>query len=190
MADGRVRFESRPVRTGGTVRGRVLLVPGAGYSVDNPLLYWAATALEEDGWQINAIRWDVSGLDGDAAAFVEATIDQLARQSPLAASTVVVAKSLGTFAAPWAAVHDIPAVWLTPLLTEPTIVEAIEGTTAPTLLIGGTRDSWWRALPSRPNVSVIEIEGADHSLQRDRWADSIAVVTDVTRAVQTFCADI
>jgi hypothetical protein len=78
--------------------------------------------------------------------------------------TVAVGKSLGSIAA---TLVPGPAVWLTPLLTEPEIVEALAATDAPTLLVGSRADPTWADgnVPDNPSLEMLELDGLDHSLQ-------------------------
>lgn len=112
------------------------------------------------------------------------------RQAPAAERTLVVGKSLGTHAAGWAAVHRYPSVWLTPLLTESPIRDAIANSTNPTLAIGGSRDPWWGPLPLRDGLETEEIDGADHALHLPDWRDSTRVLRDVTARIERFAAQI
>ena len=73
--------------------------------------------------------------------------------------SLVVGKSMATFAA---AVVDAPAIWLTPLLHEPQVREAIH---APALVVGGTADPSWDGEAARSlGVEVLELEGVHHGL--------------------------
>lgn len=36
--------------------GRVLVLPGRGYTVDHPLLFWACQVLADLGWHVDAVR--------------------------------------------------------------------------------------------------------------------------------------
>ncbi|MGH3264836.1 MAG: hypothetical protein ACRDNS_22920, partial [Trebonia sp.] len=97
-------------------------------------------------------------------------------------------KSLGTLAASVAADRALPAVWFTPLLTEPQVPEALRRATAPFLLIGGTADDWWDGDVARSvTPHVVEISGADHGLfAPGPLKESAAVLAEVSTAVERF----
>src|SRR3569833_574888 len=122
-----------------------ILVPDAVYTVQGPLLDLADHALQNRRAPVEPISWTVPyGLvrSGQAEPFVRAHVASALERSP-SDRPVIIAKSLGSFAAALAAEAELPAIWLTPLLTEPTGAEAIRSGTAPTLLIGGTGDKFW-----------------------------------------------
>ncbi|MDO3705417.1 alpha/beta hydrolase [Micromonospora sp. C28SCA-DRY-2] len=147
---------------------RAVLIPGRGYDTRFPLFLYLGEALRRAGFALHAISWQVpEGLapDRDGA---DAAVDWVTGQ---VASTLtgrmelLVGKSLGTFAAPLAADRGLPAVWLTPLLHLPAVVDALDRATAPFLLVGGTADpSWDGAVARRLTPHLVEIDQADHAL--------------------------
>ncbi len=46
--------------------------------------------------------------------------------------------------APEVSERGLPAVWLTPLLSEASVIAGLARATRPTLLVGGTADAAWR----------------------------------------------
>jgi len=103
-------------------------------------------------------------------------------------SPLLIAKSLGTNAAPLAAERALPAVWLTPLLAVPWVAAALARATAPLLLVGGTADEVWDgALARRLSPHVLEVEGADHGMYvPGPLTDSMAVLGRLVVAVDEF----
>jgi hypothetical protein len=101
---------------------------------------------------------------------------------------LLIGKSLGSLAAPVAAERVLPAVWLTPLLTEPWVAPAMSRAIAPILLVGGTADRWWDgALARSLTPHVLEVEGADHNMDvPGPLTDSIAVLARVAVAMEQF----
>ena len=122
-----------------------VLLPGVNYSVQAPLLYWCATLLAERGWHVQAVEWAV---DDEARAhplpFVEQAAAEAFDASPPTSRRLIVAKSFGTYALPWARSAGIAGVWLTPLLSEEPVCEALRWATAADLAIGGELDAFWR----------------------------------------------
>jgi hypothetical protein len=173
--------------------GRALVLPGRAYTVDHPLLYWTCQVLAGAGWQITAARWEI-----DAAAlaepdtFVERAADELDRVAPPAPCTLVVAKSFGTRAAGWASERALPAVWLTPLLTEPRVVQALSDSPAPGLLVGGSVDELWSSTAAHAiGMDVLEVPDADHALHvTGDWRASVEALRQVLQAVEAFAAQV
>jgi len=112
---------------------------------------------------------------------------------PTDGRALLVGKSLGTCAAPLAAERRIPAIWLTPVLGVPAVVQAIAANPAPQLLVGGSADDLWDSTVARglesPTRTVVEIPDADHimTLPGDvvRGAE---MHVDVVRAVDSWLA--
>jgi predicted alpha/beta-hydrolase family hydrolase len=150
--------------------GTALLVPGRGYPPQAPLLFFTGIALLQHGWRVEHHWWDPPAHESDerTAAWVRGEVDGAL---PADRRTLLVGKSLGTWAAPLAAERQLPAIWLTPILGVPVVAEAIATNPAPQLLVGGTADE-------------LEIPDADHVLMRpaDVVAGAAAHV-DVARAV-------
>ncbi|MGK5737600.1 alpha/beta hydrolase [Micromonospora sp. URMC 103] len=142
---------------------RAVLIPGRAYDTRAPLFAYAGEALRRAGYDLHEITWTVpSGLAQDSATAWVA--DQVAPALD-APTDLLVGKSLGTCASGVAADRRLPAVWLTPLLHQPEVIEALARATAPFLLIGGTGDpSWDPSAARRLTPHLVEIHEADHSL--------------------------
>lgn len=151
--------------------GRVaLIIPGAGYSPARPLLHFARAVLLQHGWTVQELWWqipeDFRQLSAEErATWVEGQVGA-AVDAEDGACRLLVGKSLGSLAAGFAADRQIPAAWLTPLLTSDQVVRSLERATAPALLVGGTGDELWdvriaRELPHQ----ILEIPSADHALE-------------------------
>jgi hypothetical protein len=176
------------------VGGRAaVVVPGLRYSADGPLLMYAGLAAERRGAPVRRISWTVPefGDGNDERAWVAAQVNE-AVDAVVAATgvtaPVVIGKSLGSLAAPVAASRGLPAVWLTPVLTDEPTVAALRRATAPCLLIGGTADKVWDGrLAGSLTPHVLEIGGADHGmLVPGRLSQSAAVLGQVITAVEDF----
>src|SRR5690242_18861621 len=114
-----------------------VVIPGRMFGPGAPLLMFTGDVARERGAEVHRHSWTQpppEGLD-DYAPWVRAQILPLPGVAPL-----LIGKSLGTHAAGLAAERDLPAVWLTPLLTHPPQVAALARATAPFLLVGGTAD--------------------------------------------------
>jgi hypothetical protein len=137
-----------------------------------PAVYYAFAPLLEQGWRVVVVWWELLDLSVDRFAWVRERAD--AAIAYAGGADLLIGKSLGTYGAP----IDIPAVWLTPLLTETDVVDALRARTAPSLLIGGPEDFAWNDGLARELGDTLEIEGADHGLAR--VADAPAIAAAVT----------
>lgn len=159
-----------------------VLLPGTGYTAQAPLLYWAGRLLAERGWQVRAISWTVPD-DVDPVAFAET-----AAASAFEGTTgrrLVVAKSFGCFAMPWADAAGVPGIWLTPVATHEAVAQAASRLRSRDLLIGGSDDPLWDAAAVAGSAAeVIEIAEADHGLlHSDGWRLSLDVHRRVLDAI-------
>ena len=159
-----------------------MLAPGARYSVQAPLLWFAAAVarghgtgvlglLDEPPAHVDPFEW--------ARECVRAALDL----EP-AAKQLVIGKSLASAATGLVAERGLPAVWLTPLLDRDFVVEGLLRVTAPTLLIGGGADPTWRpaVLEARPSqVELLELPDADHGLELP--GDPVASIDGLARVV-------
>jgi hypothetical protein len=171
-----------------------VIVPGARYPVQAPLLSLAAEALSDHNAQVETIEWLIP--DGFFAAdntesfvrtYVAAALHRLGERVP-GATPVVIAKSLGSYAAALVADRSLPAIWLTPVLTDDSIVAAITRSTAPALLIGGSADRMWPAgVAASTGKTVVTVEGGDHGLRvPGRLRAYTDVLGDIGTAVEDF----
>ena len=115
-----------------------VLLPGVRYFSQAPLLWFAREAAQARGWSVVEVD-ERAPADQEPFAWMREQA-QRALDATDAELTVVVGKSLGSVAAPMV---TGPAVWLTPLLVRPEIVEALGSASAPALLIGSRDDPTW-----------------------------------------------
>jgi hypothetical protein len=162
-----------------------ILVPGGNYTVQGPLLDLAGHALRDRRAPVEAVVWSVPyGLvrSGQAEPFVRAHVASAMERSP-SDRPVIIGKALGSFAAVLAAEQQLPAIWLTPLLTDVAVAEAITVGTAPALLIGGTADKYWVSeIAAATGKPVLAIPDGDHAL---RVPGRLSNYTDVLGLVAT-----
>jgi len=157
-----------------------LILPGANYSTQAPLLYWSIGVLLESGRRVIAADWIASDRElGSPEALIAQTIDEATKLAGRAPA-VIIAKSIGTLALPWAVSHGILGVWLTPLLDRAAVADAAQTADARHLFVGGTRDRHW--IPDA-GAERLEIPGADHSLRRDGWQDSLRIEAEVVARI-------
>ncbi len=166
----------------------VVLLPGAWYPTSAPLLWFAREVALSQDWSVLEVRDELPQGEEPLAW----AIDRATRALDAAPGdrTAVIGKSLTSAAAGIAADRGLPAAWLTPMLRQPTVVEALGRASAPTLLVGGTDDSdHWdpAALPDNPVIEVLELEGVDHALQTEGdLGASLAALMKVTGTLAAF----
>jgi hypothetical protein len=144
---------------------RVVLLPGARYLSQAPLLWFAREAAQAQGWSVAELD-ETAPENRDPFDWMPARASQVLDETD-ARHVCVVGKSLGSVAAPLVADRGLPAVWLTPLLGRPEVVDALARSAAPALAIGSPDDPTWGdgALPENPTLETLELPGLDHSLQ-------------------------
>ncbi len=155
--------------------GTAVVLPGSGYSPAAPHLEYARQAALQHGYAVQQVWWERPEHAEDWSVWVGDQLAAAVAAEPSPPSRVlVVGKSLGTRAAPYAAGQSWPAVWFTPLLRVDTVVEGIRANRAPQLLVGGLDDEHHDAsvaatLGELPDVTVLEIPaGRPHPLVRRR----------------------
>ena len=175
--------------------GTALLVPGRGYPAVAPLLFFAGFALVQHGWAVRQVWWDPPAHETDeqTTAWVRGQVESAL---PDGGRVLLVAKSLGTYAAPLAAERGFEAVWFTPLLQIPSLVDALAANPARQLLVGGTGDDLaWRGEVARSlaerGCDVCELPGADHALMTPGdVVRGVEVHADALRAVDRFLSEV
>lgn len=177
----------------GPVAGLGLILPGSGYGPAQPLLEYARQALLHAGWVARQVWWTTPRELDDPTAWVREQAVAALADEPSDLPLLIVGKSLGTLAAPYAADREAPAIWLTPLLTRPEVVDAIRANPARQLLVGGTADDLWDADVAADlaagGCEVLQVDGADHGMiVRDDPVHSAEILVEVTRAMVRFVA--
>lgn len=167
-----------------------VLAPGANYPVQCPLLFYARLAVERHGGEVRPITWNLPPRFDDEGHRMEVVCGQVA-EAVGDDNALIIGKSLGSIAARLAADRALPAIWLTPLLTVPGVVEAIASAAQPPLLVGGDADRLWDgAAARRLSPHVLEIPGADHALHvPGPVAATTAVAGRVADALEAFIDD-
>jgi hypothetical protein len=171
-----------------------LLLPGAGYPVTGPLLAWSGAVLAARGWHVEAVTWsfDARSGEGDPVPLIEEEA-VAARESARAAGAlgpcVVVAKSLGTLALPWALREGLPGAWLTPLSTDDAVRVALRDAGPEHLVVAGDADPFWQPGDLDTRADVVAVPGADHGLTLgDDWPGSLAAQSGIFERLDAWAA--
>jgi hypothetical protein len=172
-----------------------VVLPGGMFGPHAPLLMYAADAAERRGARVRPVSWsrpdEAPALDPASRGW---WVREDAESALDAAGTgaLVIAKSLGTYAAPLAADRRLPGVWLTPVLTDSWVVDGLRRASAPFLVVGGTADPLWHGdLARELTPYVLEVPGADHGMYVEGpLARSAEVLGQVATAVERFLDDV
>jgi hypothetical protein len=173
-----IRHEGDPDRC-------AVILPGVQYFSQAPLLWFAREAAQAHEWSVVEVD-ERAPPEEEPFAWMRGQAERALDAARGASTVVVIGKSLGSIAA---TLVDGPAVWLTPLLVRPEIVEALRAASAPTLLVGSPADPTWGdgAVPENPALEVLELPGLDHSLQvSGSPSSSLDVLGTVTQRVASF----
>jgi len=155
------------------VLGVAVLLPGTGYTVQGPLLAWAGQVLADLGWTVEPVAWTVDEAaerdpEGFAASAVEAAFARAEAALPegTPGARLVVAKSFGCSALPWALERDVPGAWLTPVTTYPPVRAALARADDAHWAVGGGVDPLWRPDGLRTaGAGLTTVPAADHGLR-------------------------
>jgi hypothetical protein len=172
------------------VNRTAVVLPGRRYGHAQAGLRLTELALEQAGFELVRVEWPAEGMPEEpeaTAAAVAGIVVPLLDPAP----AYVVAKSLGTLAAPLAAERDIAGIWLTPLLREALCRDGILRNRAPQLLAGGSEDFAWdtgvAARAAETGATVVELPRADHGFEVPGDAVASAeTLVGLTRAVLEF----
>jgi hypothetical protein len=167
----------------------VILLPGRFYPTRAPALWFAREAAMTSGWSALEVLGE-PGEHDDPLGWERRGADA-AINTAGAANVVVIGKSLASLLAGEIADRDLPAVWLTPLLTEPPVIEGLTCTRRPVLLVGGDADPTWRpdSIPADRPIELLDLPGVDHGVQvpGDPIA-SLSALGRVTEGIMRFLA--
>ena len=162
----------------------VLVLAGAGYGQQAPLLWWTDAITRQAGCTVVAPRWTVDdSAAADPVRFVEqALTTALAGRRP----DLVIAKSFGCAALPWALAEGVPGVWLTPVLTDDAVRQALAAADETHVALGGSADPVWRPELVRGTRARLQtVDQADHRLEvPGDWRASHRLQADVLAVVE------
>jgi hypothetical protein len=142
-----------------------VLLPGHFYPTQAPALWFAREAAMARGWSALEVL-GVPGEHEDPLAWVQRCAER-ALEAAGSARVLVIGKSMASLLAGAVADRDLPAVWLTPLLNEPAVLDGLARARRPTLLVGGSADTTWRpdALPADHSLELLGLPGREHTLE-------------------------
>ncbi|TDC31997.1 alpha/beta hydrolase [Kribbella albertanoniae] len=172
-----------------------VVVPGGQNGPSAPLPMYAADAAEQRGAQIHRIWWDepdrpLTLTEAERGPWVVPQVERAL--SVTDGEVLLIGRSLGSYASPLVADRGLPAVWLSPILTDPWVVDGLRRATAPFLVVGGTADALWDSAVARELTPyVLEVPEASHGMYvPGRLAASAAVLGQVATAVEDFLDEV
>ena len=170
-------------------RCRVVILPGAHYSAQAPLLWFARELALSQGADVLSVR-DEMPVKGDPFEWAQDRAVRALDFEPIQ-HCVVVGKSLASASAGLVADRRLAAVWITPLLDQSSVLDGLSRVSSPTMLLGGTGDETWRpnVLKTRSSIEIVELPALDHSLQvPGDPVGSLRALSDAVSAVGRFLA--
>lgn len=156
---------------------------------------YAADAAERRGARIHQIWWEEPDrpptlADDERGPWVLPQVERALAATE--GDTLLIGRSLGSYASPLVADRDLPAVWLSPILPSPWVLDGLRRATAPFLIVGGTADAFWdSAVAHELTPYVLEVPGAGHGMYvPGRLAASATVLGQVATAVEDFLDEV
>lgn len=154
-----------------------VVLPGRAYPATRPALAAVVTVLDSHGYDVCAPEWMLDVAPDDPAGFV---VSRLVAAAPEGAD-LVVGKSLGAWAATYAAEQRLPAVWVTPVLVEPEVAAGIRANHEPQLVVAGLADPFHdAAVAATLGCDLLELPDVDHALS---GTGDAVVAPDILRQV-------
>jgi hypothetical protein len=166
-----------------------VVIPGLMFGPGAGMLMYASEVAARRGATVHRHSWTEQPPRPDTPTIVDWVRAELSPVLDAAATApLLIGKSLGSNAAALAAERGLPAVWLTPLLSQPWVAAALRAATAPFVLVGGTGDTMWNgSLAHELTPYVLEVAGADHGMYvPGPLTDSIAVLRRMVVAIEEF----
>ena len=161
-----------------------VVLPGLHYNCDKPLLYYTSQALAAREMDVLQIWADYTRPEMGSISQTDQTMRmvsdaQIALQAGIRARPykrlILAGKSIGTLIMAFLLSQEHPqeiaaTIWLTPLLHIPFVSAAIQKTTTPAIIAGGTADTTFdpvnvSSFEKLPNISILRVEGGNHSLE-------------------------
>jgi hypothetical protein len=180
----------------------VIVLPGAGYTTQAPLLHFTTGLFYNKGFDVLHINYtfsreELSALnERDFARDVQLAIDNAIKDKKYS-NYYVVAKSIGTKALSYLLDHtmlkDAKVVWLTPILQNDGVFNAMVNSDNKGLCIFGEEDrvcfivERFEKLKNNKNLILKVVEGGNHNLELDKEPiKSIEIVKNVISDINEF----
>lgn len=184
-----------------TADNLVIILPGAGYTTQAPLLHFTTSLFYTKGFDVLHINYSFSKQElsylseKDFTIEIQRTIDK-AIENKKYKNIFVVAKSIGTIALSYLLhnkmLKDAKTIWLTPLLQRDDVFKAMVTSENKGLCIIGDKDSCFIAerfekLKNNRQLTFHLVEGGNHSLELDGLPiESVEILKGVLMEISNF----
>ncbi|MFP7471135.1 alpha/beta hydrolase [Niallia taxi] len=184
-----------------TADNLVIILPGAGYTTQAPLLHFTTSMFYTKGFDVLHINYSFSKQElsylseKDFTIEIQRTIDK-AIENKKYKNIFVVAKSIGTIALSYLLhnkmLKDAKTIWLTPLLQRDDVFKAMVTNENKGLCIIGDKDSCFIAerfgkLKNNRQLTFHLVEGGNHSLELDGLPiESVEILKGVLMEISNF----
>ncbi|MBD8070081.1 alpha/beta hydrolase [Bacillus sp. PS06] len=188
------RFPFRLIEQKEETNNLVIVLPGAGYTTQAPLLHYTTGLFHSKGFDVLHVNYsfnreELSVLNGEEfAQDVQFIIDHAIKNKPYR-QIYIVAKSVGTIALSYLLNHtmfkDSKVVWLTPLLQRADVLNAMVQNVNKGLCLIGDNDPCFiperfELLKNNQHLVSSVIEGGNHALELENEPiDSIDILKRV-----------
>ncbi|MFZ7942937.1 alpha/beta family hydrolase [Neobacillus sp. 19] len=184
-----------------------IMLPGLGYSTQRPLFHYATGICINHNIDVLHINYQLAKNDQfkllsepeqDQWMYedVKAVVEEVLKDT-VYDKYFIMSKSIGTIpmALEWAQksfIHDAIGIWLTPLLKDDHVYQALLTTDRPALCVIGDQDHHYiedriTSLKNNPLVATVVIPDADHGLEiKGDIVASIEAIKAVIARVQAF----
>jgi hypothetical protein len=173
------KISSRLIEQKETAGSLAIILPGAGYTTQAPLLHFCTGLFYSKGYDVLHLNYsfnreEQAALSGEGLAEAIRLVIDDALKSKGYEQYFIVAKSIGTMALPYLlkdqSFQDAKAVWMTPLLQKEFVLSSMAAGSHKGLCIIGDQDpffTWERIerIKDNSNLSINVVEGGDHSLE-------------------------
>ncbi|HYK74203.1 MAG TPA: alpha/beta hydrolase [Pseudoneobacillus sp.] len=180
----------------------VIVLPGAGYTIQAPLLHFTTGVFYNKGFDVLHINYtfskqEMSALnERDFARDVQFAIDNAIKDKKYS-HYYVVAKSIGTKALIYLLDHsmlkDAKVVWLTPILQNDDVFHAMFNSDNKGLCIFGEKDHFcfiverFEKLKNNQNLILKVVDGGNHNLELDNEPlKSIEILKSIISDINEF----
>ena len=184
-----------------TADNLVIILPGAGYTTQAPLLHFTTSLFYTKGFDVLHINYSFSKQElsylseKDFTIEIQRTIGK-AIENKKYKNIFVVAKSIGTIALSYLLhnkmLKDAKTIWLTPLLQRDDVFKAMVTSENKGLCIIGDKDSCFIAerfekLKNNRQLTFHLVEGGNHSLELDGLPiESVEILKGVLMEISNF----
>ncbi|MGX6445638.1 alpha/beta family hydrolase [Neobacillus sp. K501] len=184
-----------------------IMLPGLGYTTQRPLFHYATGVCMKHEVDILHVNYQfvknehfskLSELEQERWMYedVKAVLDDVLEEN-VYEQCFLLSKSIGTIpmAMEWKAGHINQiafGIWLTPLIKDDNVYEALLNTEIPSLCVIGDHDHHFleeriSSLKNNPLISTILIPNADHGLEvKGDLADTLEAIMVVMKSIEDF----